>query len=704
MKKRIAGIGLAAAMMAGAAAGAHRIDVKPGDSLEGVRDAVRKLTAEQRKGGVEVVLAAGRYRLGNTLKFEAADGGAEGAPVTWRAADGADVVLCGGEEIDGAAFRKVEDAETLAKLGADNPNRGKVVWADISGMKLDYLRDYKKLLGRKQEVRMPMFYPEVFVDGERMTAARWPNEGWATIEKHVDRGTMRNDGSVGDALGHKKKGAEKKEEPRGGTFKFAGDRPLRWAKAPRVWLHGFWCFDWYDSVIPVEKICAESNTITFAAMHTYGVRQGNPSPRRWRAVHLLEELDAPGEFFADGESKRLYMIPKGDLAGKRVSVAGRHYPLVSVSKAKHLRLAGLRIEEGYAQGVTVEGSSRVEITDCRITNVRLQGVTVTGSEKCRVAGCDVTETGTGGVRLEGGDRKKLVRGDNVVEDTLVRNFSQHCLTYASGVHLIGVGNTARHCEISGAPHMAVGVYGNDHLFEYNVVSNVCMSSDDAAAYYKGRNPSCRGNVARWNFWSEIGSPRGHGNAAIYFDDGDGGDVVFGNVFYRCGEPGFGGFGTVFCHGGHSNLVDNCIFVECKRPLGSAPWNQKRWESFLASPLMVKRLRQEVDVTDETWTGRYPELKAIFAPEADEARWNAARNTVFVDCPERIPGRKEGTTIPGILCGRWHTNSTDVVMKGDAGFADRGAKNFTLRPDSAVYRKVPGFEPIPFGKIGLLRRR
>ena len=33
-----------------------------------------------------------------------------------------------------------------------------------------------------------------------------------------------------------------------------------------------------------------------------------------------------------------------------------------------------------------------------------------------------------------------------------------------------------------------------------------MSSDDASAFYKGRNPSCRGNVLRYNFWSEIGSP------------------------------------------------------------------------------------------------------------------------------------------------------------------------------------------------------
>ena len=45
----------------------------------------------------------------------------------------------------------------------------------------------------------------------------------------------------------------------------------------------------------------------------------------------------------------------------------------------------------------------------------------------------------------------------------------------------------------------------------------------AGAYYTGRNPSCRGNVLRYNYFADVGSDRGHGNSAIYFDDGDGGN-------------------------------------------------------------------------------------------------------------------------------------------------------------------------------------
>jgi len=242
------------------------------------------------------------------------------------------------------------------------------------------------------------------------------------------------------------------------------------------------------------------------------------------------------------------------------------------------------------------------------------------------------------------------------------------------------------------------------VFEYNVVSNVCMASDDAAAFYKGRNPSCRGNVIRYNFWSEIGSPRGHGNAAVYFDDGDGGDYVTCNVFYRCGEPGFGSFGTVFSHGGYSNLVENCIFVECKRPLGSSPWSQNHWAEFLQSPLEQGRLLKEVDISQPPYTTKYPELIGYLEPQKDELRWNAAFNNAFVNCPAELPGRKPGEVVPGILSGRWFTNATDVVFSHDPGFRDPRNKDFGLREDAEIYQKIPAFKRIPFKKIGLLTKR
>ncbi|MGN0852699.1 MAG: right-handed parallel beta-helix repeat-containing protein [Kiritimatiellia bacterium] len=672
----------------------YTINVRPGDSLIAVRDAIRNLPATNRIHGVEVVLSQGRYPIAESLALTAADSGTDGFPVIWRSDGTGPAVLCDGVTLCAADFRKAADDPRIDGAAAEH-----VLVADLTPCKISYWST------RTKEFRQPTPIPEVFIDGRRLTPAQWPNgDRWTTISKFIDKGTQDNDGSVTQGLGVPRKGA--KQAPRGGVFAYEGNRPSRWTNVAELWLHGFWCFDWYDSVIPVAAVNTASNTIAFAAKHTYGVRAGNPSPRRWKAIHLLEELDVPGEYFIDRDAKRLYLWPYQPLvAGRtRIVVTSQPRALVSVDKAHDLVFRDLTFEECWGDGAVVKNSSRIVFAGSRFRNIRMKAISMVDCRDCRVTTCDIFDTGSGGLHIAGGDRRTLTPGNNMVEDTLIRDFSRHCLTYASAIQVNGVGNRVRHCEISGAPHMAIGVYGNDHVFEFNVISNVCMCSDDAAAFYKGRNPSCRGNVLRYNFWSEIGSPRGHGNAAVYFDDGDCGDTVFGNVFYKCGDPGFGGFGTVFCHGGHSNLVDNCLFIDCKRPLGSAPWNQKRWADFLKSPLEQTRLLKEVCVTDAVWTAHYPAIKALFAPEEDNARWNLATRNAFIDCPLALPGRKPGETMPGIARGRWATNATDVVFTGDPGFHNAAEKDFRLRPDAKVFREIPSFEPIPFEKIGLLNRR
>ena len=680
-------LGLAACTCERTAPKPYSIEVKPGASLEAARDAARALAASNRVNGVEIVLAPGIYRREATLALGAQDSG-----VVWRSAEGGRAVICDGVELKADGFKPVPSGTPRV----DPEARANILVTDLAALNA-WLGD-----APKGEFRAPMPIPELFVDGVRMKAAQWPNDGWATIAKFIDQGTKNNDGSVGDSLGGAKKDKPKR---RGGTFGYSGDRPSRWANAPRVWLHGFWCFDWYDTVIPVASVNVASNSITLAAQHTYGVRAGNPSPRRWKAVHLLEELDAPGEYYIDRDAKRLYLYPPASFGpSSRVVMTCKWRQLVTMDKCEGVVFRGIDFTETQADAVAMKNCTGVSFEKCRFYNIRSKAISMNACKDCRVVTCDIHDTGSGGISLGGGDRRTLTPGNNLVEDCLIKDYSVHCLTYASAIHMGGCGNIARHNELTGAPHMAVGVGGNDHIFEYNVVSNVCMSSDDAAAYYKGRNPSCRGNIIRYNFWSEIGSPRGHGNAAVYFDDGDGGDFVIGNVFYRCGEPGFGGFGTVFCHGGYSNIVENCIFVECKRPLGSSPWNQKRWGDFLQSQLEKTRLLKEVDIRLPPYTTKYPELVGYLDPQPDAIRWNAAFNNAFVNCPLELPGRKPGEKRPGIISGRWFTNSTDVVFSADPGFYDMRGKDFRLFENAELYRRIPGFKQIPFEKIGLLTKR
>ena len=284
--------------------------------------------------------------------------------------------------------------------------------------------------------------------------------------------------------------------------------------------------------------------------------------------------------------------------------------------ASHITLRGFVVESGLDNGIEVTDGTGCEIVACEVRNLRRLGIRVTGGTRHRVVSCDIHHTGQGGLVLGGGDRKTLTPAGHEAVNNHIWRFSEHQLTSAYGLSFEGVGNRAAHNLIHDAPHQAVFVGGNDHVFEFNEVHHVCTETDDCGALYKGRNPSCRGNLIRFNYWHDIGSPMGHGNAAVYFDDGDGGDTVFGNVFVRCGEPGKGSFGTVFSHGGHDNRAENNIFVDCKRALGSAPWDDARWRDALKGGqdcFFIEKLRQEVDITKPPYTTHYPELVGLPGP-------------------------------------------------------------------------------------------
>jgi hypothetical protein len=422
------------------------------------------------------------------------------------------------------------------------------------------------------------------------------------------------------------------------------------------------------------------------------VRQGNPAPRRFRAINVLEELDEPGEFYIDRAARRLYFWPPGKLdSSARIVLSTLNGPLLRVKDAGYVNVRGFTFEATLGNGIEVTGGRSVRVADCTVRNVREMGIRVVGGIDHHVEHCDITDTGTGGLTLEGGDRKTLTPAHHEGTDNRIWNFCRHQPTQAYAITIGGVGNRAAHNLIHDAPHQAVLINGNDHLIEYNVIRNAVTASDDAGAVYKGRDPSCRGNVIRYNYFADIGTILGHGTCAVYFDDGDGGDTVFGNVFIRCGTASFG---AIFSHGGHGLRAENNLFIDCPRALGSVPWDDARWKDALNGGQdchWQEKLLKNVDITKPPYTTRYPELVGFMDPKPGVPRVSHAKNNVLVRTAEFSSGNWAGDKD-----ANWSTSA-------DPGFVDAAKGNYELRSDSEVFKRLPGFKPIPFAEIGPRRR-
>ena len=617
--------------------------------------ALREADAWPEDGIVVGVRTSNEHPL-DPVTLELRHSGSEGAPLIIRASRAPEeqpMTPWGttlGTPGSAAPFGPVTDAAILDRL--PDAARAHVLQADLDALGINR-DDLGELTARGFGQPVYESHAELIVDGEVMTLAQWPNEGWTTIKDAPDG-------------------------PDAGYFTFDdAERLARWSTADDAWVHGYWTWDWADSYAKIDRIDTETGAIHTAEPHgVYGYKPG----QRFRILNLLEELDEPGEWYLDRGTGTLYFWPPDSIENLAVSLSTATNAFV-IEGARHIVIEGFRFAGLRGTAVAIRDSEDITVRDCVFSAIGNRAVTVSGGKRVTVADCTISNTGDGGITLGGGDRATLEPANHAAIGNTITKYSRWSRTYRPGVQVDGVGVRVANNHIHDAPHNGIQLSGNDHLIELNRLHDLCQDTGDVGAFYMGRDWTMRGTIIRHNYFHDIKGPYTHGAMGVYLDDAASGITIVGNIFKNVTRAAFIG-------GGRDNIVENNLFIDCEPSVHidarGLTWAKEHISE--GGPWGIHERYHAMNPTEPPYSERYPELVTLLDEKPDHPFGNAVRHNISIGGKWLDLHSVEREWVD--FGENWTDASEDILI------------DWYGIPDVPADQRPEWFEPIPVEKIGV----
>lgn len=654
----------------------------PFATIERARDAVRTLD-KTGKHGVTVAVRAGEYRV-NTLLFTAEDGGTADCPVTYCAYGDGEVVLNGGVTLAYSTFAPVKDETQRARLAEGA--RDKVLCADLGALGVT-AEQYGKIYAIGSYNTAAKYdgdwvgdiYCELFVDDVRMTTARYPNGKDYLYTGEVVR---TGQGKESDGATTEDKSWPTRRNPVSDVYRIddaLAERIASWAEPEKVWMFGYWKYDWADASSPLGEFSREERTLSPKFVSLYGTKTDAP----YYFFNVFEELDAPGEWYLDREKGVLYLCPPENFTENSViDLSLTTGNVLCAQDADYLTFDGFTVKGTRGDAVSLTGDHNT-LKNCLIKNVAGNAVLVTGAENT-VTDNEIARTGRGGVILDGGDRDTLTPGNNRAVNNLVHDWSEIYETYQPAFTLNGVGNRCDHNEMYNSTHEAITWTGNNHLIEYNLIHDVCLLTDDGGAIYAGRRWDWYGTAIRNNLIYNLGSGE-HMPVGIYLDDALSGIEVSGNVLINV--PGIG----LQLGGGRDLDVHDNVVVNSSR---SMTYDQRAidgvfggWFNHAAPEGDMWTHLQESPWQSEVWRSAYPAMTRFSCDfdNTDDPGFvaNPACSTVTHNLFVNRSGKIGEISDAAAQYSTVENNAVMKIGKLDRLFVDPANGDYTLRDDAPL---------------------
>lgn len=650
---------------------------KPFATPEKAIKAVRDVIAQGLEKPVTVYFMKGEYKT-EGLTFTDADSGTKEFPVTYKAYKNDKVVFTGGMTLANKDFTSVSDENVLSRLKANAKDKIKAV-------------DLKKY-GITKEMVGPVYATGTYNQGD---APKGSNVGLSWNGVNLDLARYPNNGYLGvaDVIDN---GDPEKSIP--GTIKM--DEETRklvstWKNLDDVWTFGFWTFNWADNTTPVDVWDIENGTMKFKYAYYYGYKQD----ARYYFYNVLEELDAPGEYYIDRENLIAYVYPPEGADKEDALISIYDKPIVKGEKLSNVTFEGIKFAGSRDCGIVISDADNITVRNCVVSNLNGDGIIING-ENNSVLDCEICYVGKRGVSvMGGGDCATFRYANNLVENNYVHHFSQVQKTYTAGIQIGDIGSRVAHNEIAYAPHSALSYTGPENIIEYNYVHDVVQDSDDAGALYAGGSHRMYGTQIRYNYFKNIGSEGMHAKA-IYLDDGMSGAIVHGNIVENAGGD------AIIVGGGRCNTITNNLMINCGGDVyyddrfGDKGYNPQSglYPDKDSNPWYKDLCRVPYD--NELWVEKYP-LISKMKYDAESSRdkdyifnpsYAVIKNNVSIGCKSNWNISEDVKLFTGFfmdIYGNKEFSVKNVVLEDDS---------YIVKTDAVKVHAVE-WEQIDFNKIG-----
>jgi hypothetical protein len=453
---------------------------------------------------------------------------------------------------------------------------------------------------------------ELYLNGKRQQLSRWPNDS------SVQTGTV-----LGKTIDTKNKSIVE------GFFKYTNSYIDKFATDDDLYLHGYFCYKWFDNIERVAEIDKINRTITIAKpYHHYGYKEGCD----FYVLNSMSEVDEPGEYYVDRKNGYLYWYPPATFNPRKDHVivpVFKDANMLTIENGSHITIDGISFIGGSNGAISITEGDHVKIENCRISQFGACAITINGGKDHTVYNCKLEELGQEGIVANGGDRKTLENSGFLFSNNTIKDFSLYRDTYRQGLVFYGCGVTISHNLFANSPSSALGLGGNNITVEYNVFKDAVKKSNDQGVIDIYLNPSFRGIIIRNNYFKDIvGTDKLDMVAAVRLDDMISGAAIYNNVFDNCGSSHFG---AVQIHGGKDNHVFNNLFYHCLGCFSQSAWGKEKWLKTLDTANMKKLIYEDVDINSALYKKNYPELETSIRENADQNFFN---DNLFVDTPNQ----------------------------------------------------------------------